>query len=443
MKRIITKMYLCLLAFCIAGGISAQTQNSMTEVIPFKTIDGKIIVEAAINGEVADFVLDLSGHNALLPEALKKLRIDTGKNGTFSAYQDFVFKQVPVGKVYEMATVAIGNNTFNNDLPAFTLEDEPYLRKLGVMGVLSGAIFRTSVLTIDMQRKKLTITQPYRPSYMKLNYRENFELITGLGIVCPISIQGKPVSLVLDTWSEGLVNLTEKDFNTWSTQYTKGTNQKVSNGYKEATQEEESLILPETMFVKTKIEDAMAVKNPYLKRSVLGKKILDYGIISIDYIHQKIYFQSFDMVPIPEAEAKVTETKVEDGKLILHRKNDKLQTKAYHGLYRSLFNNMVKGVSEGFSKTLVINGVGYKAEVQGQILLLSLGYSNDISVYIPEGLTVTVDQLKVKISGASKELVGEFAAQVRRLRGPEPYKGKGIRYEDEVILRKVGKTGVK
>lgn len=315
MKRIITKMYLCLLAFCIAGGISAQTQNSMTEVIPFKTIDGKIIVEAAINGEVADFVLDLSGHNALFPEALKKLRIDTGKNGTFSAYQDFVFKQVPVGKVYEMATVAIGNNTFNNDLPAFTLEDEPYLRKLGVMGVLSGAIFRTSVLTIDMQRKKLTITQPYRPSYMKLNYRENFELITGLGIVCPISIQGKPVSLVLDTWSEGLVNLTEKDFNTWSTQYTKGTNQKVSNGYKEATQEEESLILPETMFVKTKIEDAMAVKNPYLKRSVLGKKILDYGIISIDYIHQKIYFQPFDMVPIPEAEAKVTETKVEDGKL--------------------------------------------------------------------------------------------------------------------------------
>ena len=188
MKRIITKMYLCLLAFCITGGISAQTQNSMTEVIPFKTIDGKIIVEATINGEVADFVLDLSGHNALLPEALKKLHINTEKRGTFSSYQDFVFKQVPVGKVYEMGTVAIGKNTFANDLPAFTLEDEPYLRKLGVMGVLSGAVFRTSVLTIDMQRKKITITQPYRPSYMKLNYRENFNLITGLGVVCPINI---------------------------------------------------------------------------------------------------------------------------------------------------------------------------------------------------------------------------------------------------------------
>ena len=308
-------MYLCLLAFCITGGISAQTQNSMTEVIPFKTIDGKIIVEATINGEAADFVLDLSGHNALLPEALKKLHINTEKRGTFSSYQDFVFKQVPVGKVYEMGTVAIGKNTFANDLPAFTLEDEPYLRKLGVMGVLSGAVFRTSVLTIDMQRKKITITQPYRPSYMKLNYRENFNLITGLGVVCPINIQGKPISLVLDTWSEGLVNLTEADFNTWNTQYTKGSNQKVSNGYKETRKEEESLILPETMFVKTKIEDAIAVKNPFLKRSVLGKKILDYGIISIDYIHQKIYFQPFDMVPIPEAEAKVTETKVEDGKL--------------------------------------------------------------------------------------------------------------------------------
>ena len=94
MKRIITKMYLCLLAFCITGGISAQTQNSMTEVIPFKTIDGKIIVEATINGEAADFVLDLSGHNALLPEALKKLHINTEKRGTFSSYQDFVFKQV-------------------------------------------------------------------------------------------------------------------------------------------------------------------------------------------------------------------------------------------------------------------------------------------------------------------------------------------------------------
>lgn len=315
MRRIITKTALCLLAFCFAGSIKAQTQNSMTEVIPFKTTDGKIIIEAAVNGETADFVLDLAGHNALLPEAVKKLRINTEKAGSFSAYQNFMFKDVPVGKVYEMGTLAIGNNTFSNDLPVFILEDEPYLRKLGVMGVLNSAVFRTSVLTIDMQRKKITISQPYRPSYMKLNYRESFQLITGLGILCPISIQGKPVSLVLDTWSDGLINLTEKDFGEWSALYPQGTLQKVSNGYKETTQEEASLILPETMFVKTKIEDALAVKNPSLKSSVLGKKLLDYGILSVDYIHQRIYFQPFDLVPIPESEAKVTEIKVEDGKM--------------------------------------------------------------------------------------------------------------------------------
>lgn len=137
------------------------------------------------------------------------------------------------------------------------------------------------------------------------------------------------------------------------------------------------------------------------------------------------------------------ELSFEGDKMIVSRKNDKIQTRAYHGLYRGLFHNMVTGVTTGFSKTLIINGVGYRAEVQGQILTMSLGYSNDISVYIPEGISVTVDQLKVTISGVSKEMVGEFAAQVRKLRGPEPYKGKGIRYENETIIRKVGKTGVK
>ena len=110
------------------------------------------------------------------------------------------------------------------------LEDEPYLRKLGVMGVLNSAVFRTSVLTIDMRRKKITITQPYRPSYMKLNYRENFELITGLGIVCSISIQDKTIFPILDTWSDGLINLTEKDFNAVEHTLSEGNStQKVSN----------------------------------------------------------------------------------------------------------------------------------------------------------------------------------------------------------------------
>ena len=137
------------------------------------------------------------------------------------------------------------------------------------------------------------------------------------------------------------------------------------------------------------------------------------------------------------------ELSVADGKIFLTTKDGTLQTGAYHGLYRSLFNNMVKGVSEGFSKSLLINGVGYRAEVQGKLLVLALGYSNDFFVVIPDGIEVKVEQLKITVSGISKELVGHFASQIRALRLTEPYKGKGIRYEDEVVKRKVGKSGVK
>jgi large subunit ribosomal protein L6 len=130
--------------------------------------------------------------------------------------------------------------------------------------------------------------------------------------------------------------------------------------------------------------------------------------------------------------------------IIVSRSSDEKQIKAFHGLYRCLLNNMVTGVSSGFNKSLVVTGVGYRAEVQGKILSMSLGYSNDIYVAIPEGISAAVDQTgKITISGIDKHKVGEFAAQVRKLRGPEPYKGKGIRYENEVIKRKVGKSGVK
>jgi len=129
--------------------------------------------------------------------------------------------------------------------------------------------------------------------------------------------------------------------------------------------------------------------------------------------------------------------------IVVSRKNEEKQSKAFHGLYRNLLNNMVTGVTTGFNKSLIINGVGYKAEVQGKLLAMSLGYSNDVYVAIPEGLSVAVDQSKITINGIEKQRVGEFAAQIRKLRGPEPYKGKGIRYEDEIIRRKVGKSGVK
>jgi len=131
------------------------------------------------------------------------------------------------------------------------------------------------------------------------------------------------------------------------------------------------------------------------------------------------------------------------GEIIVSRPNEEKQTKAFHGLYRCLLNNMVTGVSAGFTRTLIVTGVGYKVEVQGNLLMLSLGYSSDIYVGIPDGLTVTAEGGKIVVSGIDKHRVGELASQIRKLRAPEPYKGKGIRYENEQIRRKVGKSGVK
>ena len=135
---------------------------------------------------------------------------------------------------------------------------------------------------------------------------------------------------------------------------------------------------------------------------------------------------------------------VQNGEVIVTRKNDEKLSKSYHGLYRQLIQNMVIGVSTGFQKVLMINGVGYRAEVKDKILTLNLGYSMPIEYIIPEGISIVADgPSKLTVSGISKEKVGKCAAEIRSLRGPEPYKGKGIKYDDETIRRKVGKSGGK
>ena len=135
--------------------------------------------------------------------------------------------------------------------------------------------------------------------------------------------------------------------------------------------------------------------------------------------------------------------KVEDGHVVVTRPNDLKKMKALHGLTRTLIHNMVVGVSEGYEKVLEVNGVGYRAQKQGKKLVLSLGYSHPVEMEDPEGLETTVDGNKITVKGISKEKVGQYAAEIREKRKPEPYKGKGIKYADEVIRRKVGKTGKK
>lgn len=130
--------------------------------------------------------------------------------------------------------------------------------------------------------------------------------------------------------------------------------------------------------------------------------------------------------------------------ILVTRPNDEKQNRALHGLTRSLINNMVLGVTQGFSKTLEIVGVGYRAEAKGNGILLTLGYSHPIFFIPPEGIKIdVVTPNQLKISGSDKELVGLVAAKIRSFRKPEPYKGKGIKYSNEVLLRKAGKTAGK
>jgi large subunit ribosomal protein L6 len=132
---------------------------------------------------------------------------------------------------------------------------------------------------------------------------------------------------------------------------------------------------------------------------------------------------------------------VKDNRVSLVREAETRSVKALHGLSRSLVHNMVQGVSEGFSKQLEVEGVGFKAAVQGSALNLSLGFSHPLSFQIPNGIKITVtDATKINIEGADKKLVGQVAADIRRFYPPEPYKGKGVRYAGEQIRRKVGKT---
>ncbi len=137
------------------------------------------------------------------------------------------------------------------------------------------------------------------------------------------------------------------------------------------------------------------------------------------------------------------EIKVEGEEVVVTRPNDLKKMKSLHGLTRSLIQNMVTGVTEGYQKTLEVNGVGYRATKQGNKIVLNLGFSHPVEMTDPDGIESTVEGNNIIIKGIDKEKVGQYAADIRDKKRPEPYKGKGIKYSDEVIRRKVGKTGKK
>jgi large subunit ribosomal protein L6 len=132
---------------------------------------------------------------------------------------------------------------------------------------------------------------------------------------------------------------------------------------------------------------------------------------------------------------------LEDNKAIVTRKDDERIAKAQHGLQRALLNNAVVGVTKGFEKKLEVNGVGFRVAMNGNTLEMSLGFSHPVKYEAPTGVTITTNKMEITVSGIDKQAVGQVAAEIRSLKKPEPYKGKGIKYADEVILRKAGKAG--
>src|SRR5829696_2553882 len=174
--------------------------------------------------------------------------------------------------------------------------------------------------------------------------------------------------------------------------------------------------------------------------SRIGKKPVPVGKAKVAIAGQKINVEgpkgklALDVHPL----IKVTQA---EGNLVVERPDDEKQSKALHGLTRALLANMVEGVTNGYRKALEVQGVGYKAEQKGKNLVLSVGYANQITVPIPANVTVKLEGAnKIEVTGADKQAVGQFAAQVRQIRKPEPYKGKGIRYEGEVVKIKPGKA---
>ena len=138
-----------------------------------------------------------------------------------------------------------------------------------------------------------------------------------------------------------------------------------------------------------------------------------------------------------------TKTEIKDGQAIVTRKNDEPKSRAWHGLQRALLNNAVIGVTKGFEKKLEINGVGFRLSGGGQQIEMALGFSHPVKYTAPQGVELKTDKMTITVSGIDKQQVGQVAAEIRSLKKPEPYKGKGIKYADEVILRKAGKAGNK
>lgn len=310
MKRsILTFMILCTALFSYA-----QPENSAGDVIDYREVDGKIVLSVIVNGQVADFALDIAGHCTIMESEMARLGIDPTRKAQ-SSFKEFVCRDYQPKASVVVDNISVGSVVSALAVNFFVLADEPYLRELGVVGTIDASVFSKYVLTIDSRRKKMTTTAPYRPPYIKLEYRTNCELGTGSTVLFPLQIDGVECRVTFDTWNSAVVALTSSDYEKFSKNKKKSTDGVLSVGYGKSQKAENQFLSPEVLFAKSDLRNVTVVENSSLKKSAIGLDFIKNGIVSLDFGKGKIYFQPHGVVEIDDRLILPKEVEIEAGKL--------------------------------------------------------------------------------------------------------------------------------
>lgn len=309
MKRIFV-LICCVFVFF---SVFSQSKNTSVEVLDYRTVDGKIILELLVNDIKADFVLDINGANAVLPEYVEKLEIDQEVQKSLSNVAKT--RGIETIKTMKINKISFGNNIFSNNFSILVLKDAPYLRKLGVAGTINTRLFCGATITLDGKRQKITTSIPYRPPYMRLDYRVDCVLETDGTLLCPVVINGKNYSLAFDSWCEDIIAMSPEDFALFTGKKA-GQELNINLGYEAPIKTGQVKVADECLFVKNMMKNVLIPENKSLQRSVLGVGLLKEGILSIDVRRSKMYFQPYDLVKIEdELIPKDLNVKIESGKL--------------------------------------------------------------------------------------------------------------------------------
>lgn len=308
------KSFILLVLLLMTSFTYAQIENSASDIVDYREKDGKIIITAMVNGKLGDFVLDLSGHCSIMESETAKFGIDTSRKAEFG-YTDFVGRNyTPVSSTL-LSNISLGNVVSALDANFFIIKDEPYLKELGAIGTIDGAILRNTVFTIDTNRKKITFTVPFRPPYMKLDRRTTTDVTAGTMITFKVLLDNLECNVVLDTWNSQMISMTPSDYATFGRGKTRANDGVMSIGFNKNIKAENQFKITDLSFVKERIKNVTVVENKSLKQSSVGLELLKNGIISVDISKGKIYFQPHNLVAIDDSKMSPKEVVIENGKL--------------------------------------------------------------------------------------------------------------------------------